>query len=605
MKSKTMAMVFVGLGLLACGDVDLGDETFETEDDTHRIATQNPNGATAEIMATRYLIDPDVTMVSYAATGPSSGCSGTMIGPNIALTAAHCGYNDHNFGFQTYREQDPQQAEREYVLCEPLYQTFSDTDMLLMYCPPINGVNPGDRYGYVDLDPRQAQVGDQLYSVWRNPVDDVGGGQHMLFSDGEVLDDKAQGWMTPNGYDNTAILSSLFSAPGASGSAQFSVDRNEILVGPLSVGPGGGGPKRWALSMFDYRSRATVDDPADINDPVIQNFGLNPGDYLGGTDKDGDQQLDIQTDVEKVTGEGARDHYTLTFSSERQNALWTSFPGQSDAKFHPDSQLVHFGAHGGASTVEALRHERLNVKSSTRYRVSVMVHANKTISNGLEIGFDGDFGQYGWSPVSSESIDLVAGTGWVMHTFELKSSWTNASALTIRKRPGADASIAALSIIEQGSTMDFDLHDKRFHWRNDNNGDRAFILPDGTGGGVNWAAAVVRTDGIPSGNDWPVRSRQLALLPNTNYQMCFDFRKFAGHPGSHMEGTVRVSSDGQVVYEQVFDANDPNWDTLCTDNFTTQGSDNLLQFGIDAIPPDEGVPSGAVYLVDNLQLDEI
>lgn len=49
---------------------------------------------------------------------------------------------------------------------------------------------------------------------------------------------------------------------------------------------------------------------------------------------------------------------------------------------------------------------------------------------------------------------------------------------------GTYVAVTALSLIEAGPTpsvMNFDTHDKRHHWRNDNTGARARILPDGSG----------------------------------------------------------------------------------------------------------------------------
>jgi hypothetical protein len=82
--------------LLACAGPDEGDSLEATDTvDEPRIATENPNGSPAEIIARRYLVDPDVTAVSYAATGIVGGCSATLIGPNLVLTAAHCGFKSH------------------------------------------------------------------------------------------------------------------------------------------------------------------------------------------------------------------------------------------------------------------------------------------------------------------------------------------------------------------------------------------------------------------------------------------------------------------------------------------------------------------------------
>lgn len=114
-----------------------------------------------------------------------------------------------------------------------------------------------------------------------------------------------------------------------------------------------------------------------------------------------------------------------------------------------------------------------------------------------------------------------------------------------------------------------------------------------------------RTDSIPSGTDFPMLSRSLALLEAANYQMFFDVRKFRAHPNSPITGTVRVTSDGVIVHEEQFDGNNLNWGTVCIDNFTTISSNNMVSFGIEAPPPDNGIPSAAIYLVDDIQIDQI
>jgi hypothetical protein len=566
------------------------------------IDRENPKGFTAEIIARRYLVDPDVTFHSYAATGVVGGCSATLIGPNTAMTAAHCGFNSHLFAFVLYREMDFRQQQIETVRCNPLYQTYADTDLHLLYCPQINGVNPGDKYGYLDLEARSPVTGENLYSIWKNPVDNLGRNEHMLYSDGSVVDTKADSWTTPAGFNNTATKTNLWGRVGASGSSQISSKTHRVLVGPLSVGPGGnGGPERWSLSIIDYLTRATVGTRSNINASEIRTHGLDPVDYLGGLDKNGNLLFDVQEDIEWEYGEGERDHYALNFASERQNALWTTFsPWTVPSDFRSKGQFVHLPARGGAGQRVALRHEKLNLKSNTTYRISLMVHANTTIRNGLEVSLDGLFGSSGWGPVDSHSISLTKGTGWQMVSFELSTSSRVAHALSISKLPGTDASIAAINVIEEYSIMDFDTHDKRLHWRNDNDGARAFILPDGTDSGADWAGLVRRTDSIKGGTDWPLRSRQLALQPERSHRLCFAMRKFRGHRASPITGYVRVKSENSVVMIQKFRVQSTSWSSVCTDNFRTIGSDNIVQFGIDAPRPDEKAPSQASFLVDDI-----
>ena len=164
-----------------------------------------------------------------------------MIGPNTVMPAAHCGFNSGLFAFVLYRNMDFRQPQIETVRCNPLYQTFPDTDMHLLYCPPINGVNPGDKYGYLDFDARPPAVGESVYSIWKNPVTNLGRNEQMLYSDGQVVSTKADRWTTPVGFDNTAIETNLWARPNASGASQISSKSHRVLVGPLSEAPSGNG----------------------------------------------------------------------------------------------------------------------------------------------------------------------------------------------------------------------------------------------------------------------------------------------------------------------------------------------------------------------------
>src|SRR5262249_37081509 len=87
-------------------------------------------GGVAEVVARRYA-DPEVARVSYAAPLISAGgaCSATMIGPNVLMTAAHCGPRTTETAvFRTYRNGGTTTSDAESFTCSFLYQTFDDTD---------------------------------------------------------------------------------------------------------------------------------------------------------------------------------------------------------------------------------------------------------------------------------------------------------------------------------------------------------------------------------------------------------------------------------------------------------------------------------------------
>lgn len=591
---------------VACADVDAQSEPKPDLETELRIAKENPDGHVAEVIARRYLDDPDITMTSYAATGSVYNCSGILIGPNIVLSAAHCGYYDQVFAFFGYRFQTPNGRRLQHVSCSPLYQTFSDTDMILMHCPSVGGVNPGDEFGYVDFDPRPVAVGDSVYSLWKNPVDELQppSFEHLLYSEGEVMSTTANGWFVPDTHPGIGIFTDLYGALGASGSAQLSSDTHRILIGPVStVLTAGGGLGRHALSMLDYLTVAEVTDPAYVNDPLVLGLGLDPADYLGVPDKDGDLLLDIQTDLERLTGEGARDHYALTFGSERKNALWQPWGPNAFVHFSPQTESVHLTPASGTEVVAFLRHAGLNLQPDTVYRISLEVDSDTSEAGGLEIGFEFPDEPLGWQSFETHAIDLDEAAGWTTHAFTLRTPPWASAAVVVRKRADAEVELRGLTVVAEGSSMDFELHDKRLDWRNANNENRAFVLPDGNGPDVDWAGAVVRTDVLAAGADWPLANRRLALVPNASYRVCFDHRKDSGNPGALVEGTFRVISGGSVVYEQPFDTENTAWQTLCTDDFVTPDSDNDVQFGIIATPPDQGFTTNARYLVDNLTIE--
>jgi len=141
------------------------DPTATTES---AIAQEHANGVAQ--VASRLYTDPDLTLTSYAVPDVG-GCTGEMIGPNIMMTASHCGNNDRPATFWVYRNQDPAHLITEVFNCHILLNTSWKTDVTLHYCDPnAAGESPGDKYGYLDFDHSQPYVGQPVYSYWYNPI---------------------------------------------------------------------------------------------------------------------------------------------------------------------------------------------------------------------------------------------------------------------------------------------------------------------------------------------------------------------------------------------------------------------------------------------------
>lgn len=147
-----------------------------------------------EIIAPLYLNDPDVTFWSYAAANVS-GCSGNMIGPNTLMSAAHCGIANANVTFKVYRGRDRSRFDTEVVSCWNTIQTLpSGSDVALFYCPNINGLPPGLKYGYMDFDASPPTDGQPLYSIWRNNVAVPSYADAVLYSPGKITSIQNRGW---------------------------------------------------------------------------------------------------------------------------------------------------------------------------------------------------------------------------------------------------------------------------------------------------------------------------------------------------------------------------------------------------------------------------
>lgn len=322
----------------------------------------------------------------------------------------------------------------------------------------------------------------------------------------------------------------------------------------------------------------------------------NLSQFDGLLDKNHNNVFDIQEAIEQIDGEARRDHYWLGFQSERRNALWQVNNFGVAVRFQPSNQDVNLDIRSGG--LWTLLHRKLNLKPNTDYRVSVMVHTNST-SHPHALSFRLLSGAL---QVDSHDIPTNPGTGWEMNTFHLRTG-SNSSTLSIVSNDAVNTSLANLSLIEEGALMDFDTHDKRVNWRNDSNGARAFILPDGrsTADGPDWAAVVGPTRGVVAAGSWPLRNRQLAFVEEEVYQVCFRHKQYqdlGGVANTSDWAIMRLKSGNKVIAEEIFWPHTGGWTRTCTDFFKVESGDNNLQFGLW-----EGVPQGTrSYLVDDIEI---
>jgi hypothetical protein len=588
------------------------DESEMLGEDELPIAAERPGEVE---VAVRMYSDPDVAATSFASPRATGGCSSTMIGPNLLMTAAHCGPSadtvTYSAKFTTFRDGDPENQVSETFACRALIGSWPLSDLQLSYCEPnATGESPGDKYGYLGFDTRPVTVGEELYSIWWQAVDELTTTAFIpLYSPGEVTttshrvwNQKLRDYVGP-ANDTIGIGSNLWSQPGTSGSSQVSADTHRIRVGPTSTASNDA-PGKWALSMrtlFDRVSLLQGTFP-DVNgnplilEPVYQNgvlhLGLNPQSYVGNIDKNHNEVFDVQEDIERLRGENRRAWTYLGFDNERRNALWTRDTA-SNLAFDTTTGKVSFQTTGQR---QVLRHNHINLKPNTTYRVSLKVDVTSTGNHvGVWIALEN-----GTTREDVRSIPTVAGDAGKVVTTTLRTGAAEVD-LAIGTSTSFQGAISGLLLIEEGAAMNFDSFDERSPWLNGGGSARGSIFPEGrtTSSTPNWAGRVRRPVSFPltSGDKWSLSHRQLALIAKRPVRLCFDVKERDAAPAGTINwGVARVTVNGTAITRKVFTPTSA-WTEQCTDSFAPSTADAILGFGTT------NMLTIAAYLVDNVRVE--
>jgi len=496
-------------------------------------------------------------------------CSCYMISPTVVQTAAHCierGVGHRHADriiFRSYHNQDYTNYTDEVFNCPqiPFYSLqASDSDIMLLECEPnIEGVLPGDKYGFIDTyNASSVAVGTSVESFWSNPVvNDFQDFQTILYSWGQITSNASGAWPTVScetGIDTSSLMSDLYCNPGASGSVWIYEGLGfRTLTGPTSTGDIENYRRDTALLSNvlwgDGNDFPWVEEYIDQDDP---NPGLcNQSLRVHQMDENNDGVFDAVMEVDSNLA--PRDIYSLNIDTRHRRLMWRIIAGphwfnwiwQDYPWFVSGSAKPTSGTTGWHCFLE----RRLPLEMNQKYHVRVEYKRENTSKNSLWLrvavycphfhSSRSKYYYYPYDPIEPKTLTFEINTTSCTSP-RLKFSYYNDSGIVIHR----------VTVQKSGAMWNFDNYDTREDWRKDNDEGHALITPDGYLTGF---AAIPY--GVPT-KEWNENcmNRAIPLLPNKSYTLYFRSKRKAyyGNPSYVLVRSKTAFSKGEnnVIYRE-------------------------------------------------------
>ncbi|MFO0610162.1 MAG: hypothetical protein U0324_43785 [Polyangiales bacterium] len=509
-----------------------------------QVETAGANGVRYAYRA--YKTDPALALASYAAASAMTGggaCNGVMIGPNLYMTAARCGFAPAYVSWRFAESFGTANAFRLImrhtswpVPCVPLYQTFADveySDMQIQYCPddPATGLAPGDVFGYLDLDgvvevPSHAPV-TSIFSSGTNPLGGATGTGGQYAQTSPYPAPAVPAWTPQYGTGSVFVrgcypghvavfhgargmlgVRNLPGEAGNVGSPMIDPTTRRITVGPLSVVDPPGetnflcdeGPvphelipgKRFAKSIYQYFQWSAVRtglSPSHINVAGIE----------GLTGRNG-QPLGLLASRYSGPNLGRYIDYNLDgfldLQADLESALgeaprpWVhlGFESPRRNRLWTRAPAVAFADLSGTAIVgkttteyeHLLRHTRLNLTPGTNYRISVAVTTfQQGAPNALSVGLCNVVGE-DCQYTGNAFIPTSVGARRVFTTRARALSGASTFSLDLDAHTSFTGTIDHVEVVREGPfAADFDTHDTRVTWTDGDTDAQAPVIPAG------------------------------------------------------------------------------------------------------------------------------